>query len=106
MIYLLLYSLYHVRRKTVLFSIAYPEEIEIDMETAPIVLEIFERVIAGDTFGVISRDLNIRGIPDVLGGKWCVQRIRDIVRNEKYTGNAMLQKHFRNNHLEKKKCRN
>ena len=82
------------------------EKIEIDMETAPIVLEIFERVIAGDTFGVISRDLNSRGIPGVLGGKWCVQRIRDIVRNEKYTGNAMLQKHFRNNHLEKKKCRN
>ena len=82
------------------------EKIEIDMKTAPIVLEIFERVITGDTFGAISRDLNSRGIPGVLGGKWCVQRIRDIVGNEKYTGNAMLQKHFRNNHLEKKKCRN
>jgi hypothetical protein len=42
------------------------------MKTAPIVLEIFERVIAGDTFGVISRDLNSRGIPGVLGGKWTV----------------------------------
>lgn len=80
--------------------------IEIDAETAPIVREIFDRVIAGDTFGTISRDLNGRGIPGALGGKWCVQRIRDIVGNEKYTGNAMLQKHYRNNHLEKKKCRN
>ena len=82
------------------------DKIEIDTETSPIVCEIFERVIAGDTFGVISRDLNSRGIPGALGGKWCVPRIREIVGNEKYTGNAMLQKHYRNNHLEKKKCRN
>lgn len=82
------------------------EKIEIDTETAPVVREIFDRVIAGDTFGVISRDLNGRGIPGVLGGKWCVQRIRDIAGNEKYTGNALLQKHYRNNHLEKKKLRN
>ena len=68
--------------------------------------EIFNRVIAGDTFGVISRDLNRRGIPGALGGKWCVQRIRDIAGNEKHTGNAMLQKTYRNNHLEKKKCTN
>lgn len=80
--------------------------IEIDAETAPILREIFDRVIDGETFGAISRDLNRRGIPGVLGGKWCVQRIRDIVGNEKYTGCAMLQKHYRNNHLEKKKCRN
>lgn len=82
------------------------DKIEIDTETAPIVCEIFKRVIAGDSFGVISRDLNNREISSVLGGKWCVQRIRDIVGNEKYTGCAMLQKHYRNNHLEKKKCRN
>lgn len=82
------------------------DEIEIDPVTGPIVWEIFNRVIAGDTFSSISRDLNKRGVSGVLGGKWCAQRIRDIVGNEKYTGNAMLQKHYRNNHLEKKKCRN
>lgn len=80
--------------------------IEIDPDTASIVREIFDRVVAGETFGTISRDLNKRGISGVLGGKWCVQRIRDIVGNEKYTGCAMLQKHYRNNHLEKKKCVN
>ncbi|AQW61962.1 hypothetical protein B1779_01360 [Dehalococcoides mccartyi] len=81
-------------------------EIEINTETAPIVCEIFKRVIVGDTFGTISRDLNERGIPGALGGKWCAQRIRETAGNEKYIGNAMLQKHYRNNHLEKKKCRN
>ena len=80
--------------------------VEIDTATAPIVREIFARVIDGETFGPISKNLNSRGVPGALGGKWCAQRIRETVGNEKYTGNAMLQKHYRNNHLEKKKCRN
>lgn len=80
--------------------------IEIDEETAPVVREMFSRVIAGESFGAISKDLNSRGIAGALGGRWCAQRIRETVGNEKYTGNAMLQKHYRNNHLEKKKCRN
>jgi site-specific DNA recombinase len=80
--------------------------VEIDPETAPIVKELFDRVIAGESFSAISRDLNQRDIPCVLDGKWCFRRIRKIIGNEKYTGNAMLQKHYRNNHLEKKKCAN
>lgn len=80
--------------------------VEVDEETAPVVREIFSRVIAGESFGAISRDLNDRGFTCALGGKWCAQRIRETVGNEKYTGNAMLQKHYRNNHLEKKKCVN
>ncbi|GAB1360153.1 recombinase family protein [Porphyromonadaceae bacterium] len=80
--------------------------IEIDTTTASIVREIFTRVIAGETLGSISRSLNSRGVSGALGGKWCTQRIREMISNEKYTGSAMLQKHYRNNHLEKKKCRN
>ena len=82
------------------------DNIEIDEETAPIVQEIFARVIAGESFGSISRDLNSRGFTCALGGKWCAQRIRETVGNEKYTGNALLQKTYRNNHLEKKLCVN
>lgn len=80
--------------------------IEIDEKTAPVVREIFSRVIAGESFGAISRDLNDRGFTCMLGGKWCAQRIRETVGNEKYTGNALLQKSYRNNHLEKKLCVN
>ena len=80
--------------------------IEIDEEAAPVVREIFARVIDGESFGAISRDLNGRGFTCALGGKWCAQRIRETVGNEKYTGNAMLQKRYRNNHLEKRLCRN
>ena len=80
--------------------------IELDTTSAPIVREIFTRVIDGESLGAICRRLNRRGISGALGGKWCTQRIREIINNEKYTGSAMLQKHYRNNHLEKKKCKN
>ena len=33
-------------------------------------------------------------------------RIREMLSNEKYTGNALLMKQYRNNHIEKKKTRN
>ncbi|MEG2687060.1 MAG: recombinase family protein [Christensenellaceae bacterium] len=80
--------------------------IQIDERAATIVREIFKRVIDGESYGAIYRDLNLRGITGTFGAKWNTQRIKDIITNEKYTGNALLQKHYRNNHLEKKKCPN
>jgi DNA invertase Pin-like site-specific DNA recombinase len=80
--------------------------IRIDSGEAMIVHEIFNRAIAGESFGAISLDLNQRGIVRTLGGKWNSPRIHGILSNEKYTGDALLQKHFRNNHLEKRICQN
>ena len=45
------------------------DKIEIDSDTAPIVKEIFKRVIAGDTFGSISRDLN-KAVEFPRGARW------------------------------------
>ena len=50
--------------------------------------------------------LNRRGFTGVLGGKWNSMRIREMLSNEKYLGNALLQKQYRNNHLEKKEIPN
>lgn len=80
--------------------------IEPDPETAPVVREIFDRAIAGDSFGAIARNLNNRDIPGTYGGKWTASRISDILANEKYTGNALLQKKYVNNHIEKREIRN
>lgn len=55
--------------------------------------------------GIADR-LNKRGIQGALGGTWNAHRIRQVLSNEKYTGNALLQKYYRNNHLEKKKTKN
>lgn len=77
-----------------------------DSETAPIVKEVFQRVIQGESYGAIARDLNDRNILCVLGGEWDTYRISRMLTNEKYTGNALLQKKFRNNHLDKKLLKN
>lgn len=81
-------------------------EITIDPKQAKIVQEIFRRFITGESMGSISTDLNERGIRGTLGGEWYQQRVRDILSNEKYLGNALLQKTYVNNHLEKKQRRN
>lgn len=80
--------------------------VEIEPEEAEIVREIFQRVFDGESFGAISRDLNERGIAGTQGGKWTSVRISALLRNEKVTGNALLQKQFVNNHLEKKEVKN
>ena len=59
-------------------------------------------MIARESFSSICRDLNRRGIKRPLGGKWRHGHLLEIVSDEKYAGNAMLQKYFINNHLEKR----
>ena len=78
------------------------DKIEIDPINAAIVREVFQRVIDGDTFGSIARDLNERGVDRELGGEWTPSLIHHMIANEKYIGNSLLQKKYRNNHLEKK----
>ncbi len=75
-------------------------------ETAPVVNEIFDRVLAGESYGAIARDLERRGICGVLGGKWTAHRVSCIICSERYIGDALQQKTFINNHLEKKSVRN
>lgn len=69
---------------------------------AKIVREIFQRFVAGETLGSIAADLNTRKITGRFNGEWKAKRIKDIVSNEKYLGHALLQKRYRNNHLDKK----
>ncbi len=82
------------------------DSITVNEEEAIIVREIFTRALAGESFSAIAKDLAERHIPGPLGAAWPVPRIREILQNEKYTGNALLQKTFINNHLEKKRCIN
>ena len=78
------------------------DTIEINEPEAAIIREIMQRILTGESLSAISRDLNKRGIQPRLGGRWNSISIRALVSNEKLTGNALLQKRFVNNHLEKK----
>ena len=88
------------------YRISKESGIEIDPEQAGIVREIYARIIRGDTLNSITRWLNRNGLYGSFGGKWNTARIRDLVSNEKYTGNSLLQKAYVNNHIEKKRIRN
>ena len=76
--------------------------ITVNKEEATVVLEIFTRFNNGESMSSICRDLDAREFKGALGGTWCPDRIRNTLSNEKYLGNALLQKHYRNNHIEKK----
>ena len=78
------------------------DKIEINPEQADAVREIFQRAINGESFSTIAKDLNKRGILTIFGNKWTACRITQILTNEKYIGDALLQKKYVNNHIEKK----
>ena len=45
-------------------------------------------------------------VPCRLGGEWQTETVGGILKNEKYTGDALLQKTYIENHLTKRKCFN
>ena len=80
--------------------------LEIEPSEAEIVRMIFSDYISGMGGRAISNKLNEMGIPTRQGNLWTSPRIKEIIQNEKYIGNVLLQKYYRNNHIEKKKMRN
>ena len=82
------------------------DSIEIDEAEATVIREVFGKACGGESFRSICRDLNDRGIRGLLGGKWSTSYLYQVLSNEKYAGNALLQKTFVNNHIDKKVMRN
>ena len=80
--------------------------IVINEEQANIVREIYDRFLSGESMDAIARTLNERQVTGALGGTVSGKAVRRCLEQEKYTGNALLQKSFVNNHLEKKQVRN
>ena len=81
-------------------------ELVINPAQAEVVKRIFEAALAGQGSFVIARQLNEEGVATVAGGKWHSSTVLGILKNEKYRGDAKLQKTYRKDHLGKKKCRN
>ena len=67
---------------------------EIDEEQAVIVRFIYDSFLSGEGLETIAQHLNDSGIPGVRGGKWGVSTIRSILTNEKYKGDAIINKTF------------
>ena len=80
--------------------------LEIVPEEAEIIRMIFSDYLSGMGKTAIANKLFEMNIPTKGGGLWTAESIRVILTNEKYCGDLLLQKSFRNNHIEKKKIAN
>ncbi len=66
----------------------------INQREAPVVKYIFDSVISGLSTTQITELLRQYNIPTRKGGKWSNTTVRNIISNEKYTGDALLQKTY------------
>ena len=75
-------------------------------EEAETVKMIFEDYLSGMGPNAIARKLRRMKIPTKHGGTWRENVILNMLSNEKYKGDMLLQKTFRLDHITKKKVKN
>ena len=80
--------------------------VSINDTEAKIVQWLFTSFNSGASTKGLADALTAANVPTVNGGRWTATRIRDMLKNEKYTGNALLQKKYKKDHLTKKLVRN
>lgn len=80
--------------------------LEIVPKEAETVRMIFSDYLSGMGKQAIANKLNEIGIKTVHGCEWTTEDIRRTLKNEKYAGNMLLQKSFRENHITKRKITN
>ena len=70
---------------------------------AKIVRQIYSRFLTGSTYSEIAAHLTAEAIPTPAGkNRWSVSTVKSILSNEKYSGNAILQKKYTVDFLTKK----
>ena len=75
--------------------------IEIHPEEAAVVRWVFQCYLDGMGITNIARILRESHVPGSRGGTWSPKRVLDLLCNEKYAGNALLQKKYVNDHIHK-----
>lgn len=81
-------------------------EFEIEPKEAEVVRKIFSEFLSGKGRLAIAKELNAIGMRTKNNKEWTSDKIREILRNEKYAGDLLLQKKYIGNHLEKKTLKN
>jgi DNA invertase Pin-like site-specific DNA recombinase len=77
------------------------DEVEIVPEQAAIVRMIFDDYLSGLGCRRIVKKLKAMGVAKPRGGQWTSARVMGIIKNEKYAGDALLQKKYVKDHLTK-----
>lgn len=78
----------------------------VEPEEAAIVKEVFTRYAHGETSSEIMQDMIARNVPPPAGDRWKTLQIWRMLHNEKYIGDAVLQKYYIENHLTHKEVKN
>ena len=76
-------------------------QIEIDPAQAAVVRRVFQDYVDGIGITEIAARLRDEQVPGLRGGIWSPKRVTDLLKNEKYAGNALLQKKYVADHLSK-----
>ncbi len=77
-------------------------KLEIVPYEAKVVRFIYDSFLSGMGVGTITKKLNQEGIVTKRNGRWHKSSVRVILTNYDYTGNLILQKTYRENHITKK----
>ena len=73
---------------------------------AAIVRKIYDLYLGGKGLQAITNMLNEEGAATRFGKTWHISSVRHILMNPTYTGDLLLQKTFRTDHLTKRKVKN
>lgn len=79
---------------------------EVIPEEAEIVRKVFGYYLEGLGYNAICKRLDREGIKSRNGKAWSQNSVSKMLKNYTYTGNLLLQKTFRENHITKKTLKN
>ena len=80
---------------------------QVDSDKAEVIRSIFNRYLQGASLRMIRQALEAAGIPNPAGSeKWGIDQIRNILSNEKYCGDVLMQKTFIQDCISKKVVKN
>ena len=87
--------------------LGYDKDFKINEEQAQVVKLIYKLFLGGRSFYAITKELEKRGIKSPSGkDRWYISTVRSILTNEKYRGDALIQKGYTSDFLDKTRRKN
>ncbi len=87
--------------------LGYDKDFKVNAEQAKVVKLIYKLFLGGRSFYAITKELEKRGIKSPSGkDKWYISTVRSILTNEKYRGDALIQKEYTADFLDKTRRKN
>jgi len=87
--------------------LGYDKDFKVNAEQAKVVKLIYKFFLGGRSFYAITKELEKRGIKSPSGkNKWYISTVRSILTNEKYRGDALIQKEYTADFLNKARRKN